>query len=544
MSKFFILVAEFVILTACTNKKPPETEAASVISHPNIVLITCEDILPYLSSYGDSTIYTKNLDRLALEGVKYTNMYAVSGVCAPNRSCLATGMYPTSIGSHNMRTLNTMVDGLPESYSVVPPPEVHHYAEYLRAAGYYTTNNSKEDYQFVEPVTVWDESSPNAHWKNRAPGQPFFAIFNSTVCHESQIWKKKDDPMLADPARVPVPPYYPQDNEIVRQDVARAYSNTLEMDQWAGEILAELENEGLLDSTVIVFFSDHGGPLPRQKREIYDSGLKVPFIVKYPDQKMAGSINQDLVSFVDIVPSVLSLANIPVPEYMQGRPFLGAQKVEKPRQYIYAARDRLDAEYDRVRGVRDHRYKYFRNYYLDQPYYMDIKYRLQMPMMQELLRLKEAGELNETQMLWFRESKPEEELYDCQNDPYELNNLAALPEYQDKLKELRQQLEWWQKEYGDLGAVEEKELVAEMWNQQDQPPATEPAQFELNEAKNEVTLYCSTDGASIGYKCGSELQKLDYQVYTGPFQVNKGDSLQILSHRIGYQPSEETAIKL
>lgn len=507
---------------------------------PNILWIVAEDMSPYLEYYGDSTIHAPNLHRIASEGVTYTNVYSTAGVCAPSRSSIATGMYQTSIGTHHMRTTGSPTY-LPEGvvpYSAVVPPEVKMHSEYLRRAGYYCTNNSKEDYQFQAPVTAWDESSHEAHWRNRPAAKPFFSIFNFNICHESGMWRNANLPLRVDPDSVPVWPYYP-DTPLVREEIARMYSNILEMDEQVGEVLDQLEADGLMDSTIIVFYADHGGPLPRQKREIYDTGLRVPMFIRYPDERMAGEYEDELVSFVDFAPTLLSMAGIEPPAHMQGRAFAGTHEDPEPRRYIYAARDRLDSEYDMVRGVRDQRFKYFKNYQPEKPYFMAIKYREQMRLMRALHEYDSLGQLNEQQALWFRDSKPEEELYDLESDPYELNNLAENPDYRDKLTELRQKLEEWQDTYGDMGFVPETEMLRQMWPGLEQPVTDKPL---ISAEGDRLSITCPTEGSSIAY----QLRDADgkdvlphWQVYTGPLELAKGQTLVAVGERIGYAPSEE-----
>ncbi|MEQ8706551.1 MAG: sulfatase-like hydrolase/transferase [Phaeodactylibacter sp.] len=415
---------------------------------PNILWISTEDIGCMLAAYGDSTAYTPNIDRLANEGVVYENAFTVAGVCAPSRSSMITGVYPTSMGTQHMRT-----------WGIGVPPEIRPFTTYLRESGYYCTNQHKEDFNFKKPTGTWDESSQTAHWRNRAPGQPFFTVFNNIVTHEHKTWYNERNFLGVDIDDVPVPGYYPQDNEEVRKSIARVYSNIMDLDAHVGYIFRQLESANLLDSTIIVFWSDHGGPLPRQKRELYDSGVKVPFIIRYPDGYGAGSRTDELISLIDLGPSMLSLVGVDVPGHMHGRPFLGGQKAPE-RDYVYLHRDRMDGQYDLVRGVRDKRYKYFRNYHPERPNIQDIRYRLQVPMMQSLIDLHEAGELEPEQEIWFHTSKPVEELYDTASDPDELNNLAADPAYQDKLRELRLAHESWRAATLDLGAIPEPELHA------------------------------------------------------------------------------------
>jgi arylsulfatase A-like enzyme len=540
-SIFYILF--LLLFTHCSNpgKEIPKSsnydklKTLDLPQKPNILWITCEDQMPTLGCFGDTVALTPNLDKLAGEGVRFTNTFSTAGVCAPSRATLITGMYQNSIGAQHMRTLGSSEFRPVPSYSVVVPEHVKCYSEYLRQDGYYCTNNAKQDYQFIPPVTAWDESSNKAHWKNRNKDQPFFAIFNITVCHESGMWRNKDHPLRVDPADVIVPPYYP-DNEMVRNELARNYSNLYEMDSIAGVFLRELEAEGLLENTIIFFYSDHGGPLPRQKREIYETGLKVPMIIRFPNKQMAGEVVDEMVSFVDFAPTLLSLANINIPDRMQGQPFLG-KKQAPPRKYIYAARDRLDDEYDMVRGIRDKRFKFFKNYQPEKPYIMDIEYRMQMDLMNELIRAREAGELNEAQELWFAQSKPEEELYDLDSDPHELNNLIDDPKYNKKADELRAELQRWMDDIGDKGFIPEEEMISQMWGGKDTPPATEPPELSISEDK--VSLDCKTPGASIGYKIYEKDKEPEaWQVYTESFSMKENEILKYQAHRIGYEPSE------
>jgi arylsulfatase A-like enzyme len=509
---------------------------------PNILWLSCEDMSPHLGCYGDTTIPTPNIDRLAREGVRFSNAFCTAGVCAPSRNAIITGMYQTSTGGHNMRTLyNTFPEktGLPSQYSIVPPPDVRAFPEYLRRAGYYTTNNVKTDYQFEEPPTVWNAVSNKAHWRNRPGNQPFFAVFNNTVTHESQVWARKDLPLRVDPSRIKVPPYYP-DTKTVRQDMARFYSNIRDMDDWVGEMLKQLEDDGLLNNTIVFFWSDHGDGLPFVKREIYDRGLRVPLIVRFPGGQGAGTVRSDLISMIDLAPTVLSLAGLPAPKSMQGQAFLGTYAAKKPRQYIFAARDRLDEQYDRVRAVHDGRYQYIRNFYPGKPLYMDIAYRKQQPMMAELLRLRDEGQLTPAQMQWFRPTKPAEELYDLQTDPYQLTNVVDQPAQAQQVKRLRQQLDHWLTDTHDLGSTPEKELIRLWWQGKDQPPLT--ATPDIRQQGNQLVIRCATPGASIAYKLadGSPLSTNDWLVYTQPLDVSRPASVTAVARRIGYRLSAES----
>jgi arylsulfatase A-like enzyme len=519
-------------------------------TRPNILWIVAEDLSPYLPAFGDHTIETPHLSRLAAEGICYDNFFTPAAVCAPARAAIATSMYPTRIAANHMRTgpwyftqptekqITEYNKTLPEGihvYEAIPPAGTKMMSEVLRGAGYFCTNNSKCDYQFRTAPTAWDQNGTQAHWRNRESNQPFFAIFNLTVTHESQIWSRANKPLLVDEKLdVPVPPYLP-DNEVGRKDIRRMYSNILEMDQQVGKLLKELEDEGLLEETVIFWYGDHGGPLPRQKRLMYDSGMKAPLIIRFPNKDQADTRNDDLLSFLDLGPTVHSLAGIAPSKAIDGRAFLGPYGEKKKQQYVHGAADRFDAQpSDSIRAVRDKRYKYIRYYRQDIPMYMPVAYREQMPIMQELLRLRDAGELTPAQALWFRERKPAEELFDTQSDPHEVNNRVDDPALAKKLQELRKECDRWIKETGDLNLMPEKELLAKLWPGDKQPETMAPGIKTSKSGK--VSLTSKTAGASLGYKIINGTSKpKSWTVYTGPFAAQKGDTIKAVAHRIGYK---------
>ena len=531
---------------------------------PNILWLTCEDISPTLSMYGDSTAHTPNLDRLAAEGLVFDNVYVVVAVCAPSRSSLITGMYPTSIGTMHMRTGHDWMgwgtrdysgpskavdingDTVP-LYAAVIPPYVKCFTEYMREGGYFCTNNFKTDYQFAAPVTAWDENSTKAEWKHAPWDKPFFSVYNHNVTHESQIWRRRDKPQTVAPESVPLPSYYPDDT-IVRTDVARNYSNIEELDRQIGEKIRALKKAGLYENTIIFFFSDHGGPLPRGKRLHYDSGLRVPFIVRIPkkyrkkygvDPSWVKNGRVDaLISFVDLAPTMLSIAGLKIPDYMQGQAFMGPQRVKTPRKYIFASGDRFDEHTDRIRAVRDHRYLYVRNYHPELPGYKDIAYRKNIPMMNDLLYLHKMGRLDAAQNYWFRLYKMPEELYDCEKDPENVHNIIDDPAYADKVAELRKAMDDWLDKTGDMAAVPEKEMFLKMWPGGKQPVTRKPV---ITQKGRTLVFTCPTKGASIGYLISSKNFKpgLDagWQVYHKPIRVPRGKYLYVMAQRIGYKES-------
>jgi arylsulfatase A-like enzyme len=423
-----------------------------------------------------------------------------------------------------------------KGYEAVPPPEVKCFTEYLRAAGYYCTNNSKTDYQFKPPFTAWDESSKKAHWRNRPPRMPFFSVFNFTTTHESRCWPREGEKLIHDPAKAQVPPYYP-DTPVVRENLARYYDNITKMDKQAGDILEQLEQDGLSENTVVFFWSDHGRGLPRCKRWPYDSGLRVPLIIRWPGVIKPGRVCADLVNLIDLAPTLLSLAGVEVPQHMQGRVPLGYKKAE-PREYVFGGRNRMDlSSNDFIRTVRDKRYRYIRNFTPEVPYAQRIEYMEKMPIMQEWRRLHAEAKLIGAQKIFFQHPKPSEELYDLVADPYEVNNLSGSPDHQHILTRMRAALEKWIKETGDLGGLEEDGLIERMWPGGKQPTTASPAvnTTPSAEGKTLVEITCATEGASVGYRLDGQER---WEIYTSPILVKSGTKTEVKAIRIGYKESE------
>jgi len=526
--------------------------AAAVPARPNILWISAEDLSPDLGAYGDAYAVTPTLDRLARQGARFTRAFSAAPVCAPSRSAIITGMYPTTIGTMHMRSKG------------VPPAGVKAFTEYLRAAGYYCSNRSKTDYNVEAPPsnrppdTVWDDSSNQAHWRNRPdPSQPFFAVFNITSTHEGQI--RLDDAQFAkvtaalepgarhDPAKAQLPPYYP-DTPLVRRDWARYYDLISVMDGQVRAILQQLEDDGLADRTIVLFWGDHGRGLPRAKRFTYDSGLRVPVLVRWPGTVAPGSVVDDLVSLMDLGPTVLSLAGVSVPAHMQGRPFLGAAKAP-PREYVFGHRDRMDEAYDMMRTVRDARYRYIRNFFPGRPYAQHIEYMEEMPTMREWRRRYKdhmnaigpeyGAALTPVQLLFMAPEKPAEELYDLDADPYEVRNLAGSPEHQAVLARMRQALDAWQKDTGDLGLVPEADLRERMrpggvWRQVEAPTVRESRP---RAGVVRVALGSDTPGASFAYttEAGDTPR---WKLSTGAIELPVPVTVRIKSCRLGYLDSD------
>ena len=419
-------------------------------ARPNILWITSEDNGPHLGCYGDDFADTPHIDSIAKKGVIYLNCWSTAPVCAPARTTLISGIYPPSSGAEHMRSMTRLPDGFKM------------YPQYLRDAGYYCTNNSKEDYNLEKTGQVWDQSNNKAHWRNRERDQPFFAIFNFTTSHESQIRKRPHTP-VHDPAEVKVPAYHPDTPE-VRGDWAQYYDKITEMDSQVGRVLAELKKDELQDNTIIFYYGDHGSGMPRSKRWPYNSGLRVPLVVHIPekfkhlapkDYKVDGKTDR-LVGFIDFAPTLLSLTGIKPPEHFQGFAFMG--KHEAPEQpFIYGFRGRMDERYDMVRVARDKRYIYIRNYMPHKIYGQYIAYMFQTPTTKVWKQLYDDGKLSAPQT-YFWETKQPEEFYDLQSDPDEVNNLADSKEHQEVLARLRKAQQDCELRIRDIGFLPEDEI--------------------------------------------------------------------------------------
>lgn len=542
--------------SACSEKKGRESQGKErPFERPNILWISLEDLSPRLGCYGDTLAESPAIDRLAEEGIRYTNVFTSAPVCAPCRSGIITGMNQTSIGTHHMRVTHS-ADGLPTPYEAVPPHYVKTFTEYLRAAGYYCTNNSKTDYQFDSPLTAWDENGREATYRNRADkSRPFFSVFNLTTTHESQNWKK---PVYTDPEKVTVPPYYP-DTRIVRENIASLYDNIRTVDRQVERILAELEESGEAANTIVFFWTDHGDGLPRAKRWLYDSGLRVPLIVRYPDGRYAGSTDDRLISSVDFGPAVLSLAGVEVPAHMQGQAFVGRFASGTGREFVFSARDRFDESYDMVRSIRTSQYRYIRNYYPQLPYIIWVPYRNRMPVMQELIRLDLKDSLDPVQELWMAANRPVEELYDCISDPHNVVNLASEPKYSEVLSGMRNTLDDYMARIGDMGAIPEDQMAEVFWPGGVQPETYVPRflfdspdgpEQQLDgqaiglSAPCRVKLQCPTHGASIAYTF-EEGENVHWELYSGPVNLKQGHwIMRARAIRIGYRESSEVRCEI
>jgi len=418
---------------------------------PNILWITSEDNSPFLGCYGDAFATTPTLDKLAAEGFRYTNAYANCPVCSPARNTIITGVYAASNGNEQMRS------AYPKSDSVIPYPEL------LKKVGYYITNNVKTDYNYDgDWEGMWDECSNTAHWKNAPDGKPFFAIFNLMTTHESQIFPFTPEAELRHkPEDVVLPPHHPDTREM-RHDWAQYYDKMEDMDAQVGDLLKELEESGLAENTIVFYYADHGGVLARSKRYIFETGTWVPFIVRIPEkyksffpaENPGDAVNRNI-SFVDLAPTLLSIIGQEKPDYMQGNAFLG-NAVEPEPEYIHMTRSRMDERIDMSRAVRDKKYRYIRNYMPFRIYLQHLAFLFNARSAQSWEDYYLAGKCNDLQSMAFQ-TKPVEELYDTENDPNELNNLANIPAYKEVLERMRKENYRWMKEIRDVALIPELE---------------------------------------------------------------------------------------
>jgi uncharacterized sulfatase len=435
-------------------------------NRPNIIWITAEDMSPTLGCFGDPDAITPNIDKLAKQSVRYTRAFASAPVCSPSRSCLIQGTYPTTLSTQQMRS------GFPV------PPNMTGFPALLRKHGYYTTNNVKTDYNsgnFEEIIkSSWNENSSSAHWRKRKDKKkPFFSVFNLMTSHQSRsmVWpyerfekeiqSKLSSDQIHDPAKVTIPPYYPN-TPVVRKTVARFHDCVTAMDKEVGEILRQLEQDGLAKDTIVFFFSDHGSGMPRHKRALLDSGMHVPLLIRVPEkwQKIApdqpGSTTDRMVAFVDFASTVLNLTNIDIPSYMQGKPFLGPDKV-KARKYVFGHRDRVDEVRDLARSVRDQNFLYIRNYMPHLGYNQPTAWPDLGEIRHEFYRLADRKKMTSPQWHYAGPTRSIEELYDCKKDPENLKNLADSAGHKKILARLRGALNQHLNQTRDLGFLPEFE---------------------------------------------------------------------------------------
>jgi arylsulfatase A-like enzyme len=429
---------------------------------PNVLWLVAEDLGPELGCYGTPQVWTPNLDRLAAEGVRYTRAYTTAPVCSASRSAFMTGMYQTTIGAHNHRSHRD------DGYRL--PPGVMVITDRMRAADYYTANvrslpkslgfsgTGKTDWNFTYDGEPFDCD----RWADLKPHQPFLAQINFQETHRAF-----DAPRKADPAKVVIPPYYP-DHPGTRRDWAQYLDAASELDRKVGLILRQLESDGLAENTIIVFIGDHGQCHVRGKQFCYEEGLHIPLIIRWPATSARpasfepGTVSDRLIAAIDLAPTFLAIAGVRRPEGMEGEIFLG-DHAAPPREYVFGARDRCDETVFRLRTVRDARYRYIRNFTPERPFLQANEYKERSyPVWNLLKELDAQGKLTPVQKVLTAPTMPPEELFDLSHDPHEIQNIAnsAAPEHQAALRRLRAVLERWIEETGDQGRTLEPAALA------------------------------------------------------------------------------------
>jgi len=523
----------------------------ALATQPNILLLVAEDLSFRVGAFGDAVAHTPNIDSLAQQGVRYPNVFTAAGVCSPSRAALITGQHQIAFGAQHMRTSTyKMTDAtgkkISAEYFAQPPTGLRAFPELLRQAGYYTFTDTKLDYQFSGiragsgPFTIWDDEGSNSHWRNRPTGKPFFGMINFMETHESgvmrangpavtpahrqtQLWRRASGLVSARvtaPADVQLPSYYPDIPE-VRQDMARHYDNIRAMDARVGRLLTQLKEDQLLDNTIVIWTTDHGDGLPRAKRELYDSGIKVPMIIRFPIPRVApGSSDERLISMVDFAPTLLAMAGIAPLPYHHGDNFLKRQ-----RDYIFASRDRIDEVPDRQRAVRDRRYKYIRSWHPDTPGGHPLAYRDNLDMVRAMRTLFKKGTLTTAQARWF-EGPGDEQLYDIRSDPEELHNLAARSDMLAVKSRLSTVLTARLDDIGDTAIIAEDTMRAAFLNEGEIP--TTPTPSAITTAQG-IALSSEVQ-ASIGYRIGDG----PWLLYSKPVATTK---LEAKAVRYGWRES-------
>lgn len=543
ISLFLLFSFAFTLTSFAQEKLPP----------PNIVWISWEDVSPNLGAYGDEYAHTPYMDQLAQEGLTYLNAYSNYPVCAPARTTIATGQYASSYGGQYMQC------------RAIPDPAVRLFPHLLRQAGYYTTNGGKNHFQMGFDIDVvwdryqrgaWNPADSKSLYEGRKPDQPFFTVINFGNTHEghsrmqNERWVNQVQKAIGkhkhDPEQAPLPPYYP-DTEKVRENVALYYDNITYTDSLSGIILKQLEEEGLADNTIVMMWGDHGWGLSRGKRWPYISGLRVPLIVKIPEMYQKAMLSkrdyrpgdkvEELVSFVDFAPTMLSLAGVEVSDFMQGQAFLG-QQAQTPREYVYGGRGRMDETYECMRAVLDHDYLYIRNYMWHLPYLQTVRTMERQQIMQEWRRLYNEEKLNDVQKQFFQQPKPVEELYNIKEDPHQINNLATDKKYASILQRFRNENKSWQNKIGDVGLIMEPELDMMKWPEGKWPETAAPT-FTTNyrnywNGEVEVSIDCEMPDATIVWKYVGEN---DWRLYNQQVVVGPGRILQAKATRLGFYTS-------
>jgi len=512
--KTLIAVLSFVYISFNSQKKT------------NILWLVCEDQSLFFSSYYDSIAKTPNINELASNAIVYDNFFAVSPVCSPSRSSIITGMYPTTIGTQHMRayiknkgSINSKTN-LP-IYSAVPKRKVQFFTENLRKMGYYCSNNSKEDYNMEMSPLAWNESNENAHWRNRDENQPFFSVFNFNITHESRIWNNYKKHSSDEINKVILPAFFPN-NHTIKNDFVTNYKNIEKLDEQVGEIINQLKDDGLYQNTVIFFFSDHGGPFPRYKRSIYDTGLKCPLIIKWIEPRNEPR-NDQMINFIDLAPTILELTESEINYKMEGLSFYK----QNNRDYIFASTDRFDEYTDSRRCVRNKEFKLIINCDTNSSIMKPVSYRKNMKTMRILDSLNDLKKNTISMENWYKKTKPKYELYDIVNDPYELNNLYTNKDYDSVFNKLKKKLDNWIDE-SDYGNLTEEELIKEMWANGEKPKLKEPS---IIQKDNGINIISNNSNSSVGWRNN---KTENWKIYSNDEIISPENSFEIIVFKPGY----------
>ena len=493
---------------------------------PNILWLVCEDQSLFFSCYYDSIAKTPHLNELSSDGIVYDNFFTVSPVCSPSRSSIITGMYPTTIGTQHMRAykknkgLTNSKTNLP-IYSAVPKRKVQFFTENLRKMGYYCSNNSKEDYNMEMSPLAWNESNKNAHWRNREENQPFFSVFNFNITHESRIWSNYKKHSSDEINKVILPAFFPN-NHTIKNDFVTNYKNIEKLDEQVGEIINQLKDDGLYQNTVIFFFSDHGGPFPRYKRSIYDTGLKCPLIIKWIEPRNEPR-NDQMINFIDLAPTILELTECEINYKMEGLSFYK----QNNRDYIFASTDRFDEYTDSRRCVRNKEFKLIINCDTNSSIMKPVSYRKNMKTMRILDSLNDLKKNTISMENWYKKTKPKYELYDIVNDPYELNNLYKNRDYNIVFNELKKKLNIWIGN-SDYGNINENQLINEMWPNGEKPLLKDPSVIKTEKG---FKIISNNDNSSLGWRDNSNE---NWKVYLEDEIIYPKNNFEIIEFSPGF----------
>lgn len=575
LTTLFTLVSVILISACRTPVVATDTASEGVTTPPNILLVVFEDMSQRIGAFGDPVATTPVLDAFASQSVIYPNTFTTAGVCAPSRAALITGVHQQTLGAQHMRThaFGTEDDpaGFSIGYSAVPPEDVKAFPELLRRAGYYTFTgyggwviSNKKDYQFGAPFTVWDADSVDASWRGRSDDQPFFGMITLATTHESFLYPEAADSddagarsiatrnarlldgkqYVTDPDSVVVPAWLPDTPE-VRAEIATHYDNIAFTEQKLTELLEALEADGLANNTFVIVTTDHGDGFPRAKRTVFDSGIRVPLMIRFPDLREAGVMREDLISFVDIAPTLLALAGADRPDWLQGRVFLGPER-EEPNEYVFASSDRMDAWTDRVKAIRSQRFKLIRNYIADVPLHQPVAFREPLRSMRAMRDLLARDELAPIPQSYFETPRPDVELYDLDTDPEETINLAAAPEWADVRARLEREMDDWLARTADWSSTDEADMVDQFWPGGIQPE-TGASLIEIEPKTDgiyKVQLSPSTPGASLAWRIEEEGGGEAWKLYVSPLTFTSGACVTARAVRYGYRASPVVSVCL